>query len=57
MQQCPGGGGYEPAGAEKYTPSEDRGCLEVEVRLIVPDAGLNMRLIRTYDRTEHGGPI
>ena len=42
---------------EKYTPSEDRGCLEVEVRLIVPDAGLNMRLIRTYDRTEHAGPI
>ena len=42
---------------EKYTPSEDRGCLEVEVRLIVPDAGLNMRLTRTYDRTEHAGPI
>ena len=42
---------------EKYTPSEDRGCLEVEVQLIVPDAGLNMQLTRNYDRTENAGPI
>ena len=35
---------------EKYTPSADRGCLVVEVQLIVPNAGLHMQLTRTYDR-------
>ena len=42
---------------EKYTPSEDRARLEVEVQLIVPDADLNMQLTHTYDRTENAGPI
>jgi len=42
---------------EKYTASEDRGCLEVEVQLIVPDAGLHLELTRTYDRIEDGGPF
>ncbi len=42
---------------ETYTPLEDRGCLEVEVQLIVPEAGLDMQLTRTYDRTENAGPI
>ncbi len=42
---------------EKYTPSEDRARLEVEVQLMVPDADLNMQLTHTYDRTENAGPI